>query len=151
MLKNLHPLLSADVLHLLASMGHGDDLVVVDANHPAVTVASATNSGTLVRLPGVRMEEIVEAVLTVFPLDTFVDDPIRRMEPVDRPEDIPEVQADVAGAVARTEPDAPAAVPIERFAFYGEAKKAFGVIQVGDARPYGCFLFRKGVVAPADN
>ena len=143
MLKGIDPILSADVLHLLASMGHGDDLAIVDANHPAATVASETTSGTLIRLPGLRMEEVVRAVLSVYPTDTFVDDPIRRMEVVGNPEEIPEVQADVQSVIGGSQ----AMVGVERFDFYDAAKKGYGVIQVGDARPYGCFLFRKGVIA----
>jgi L-fucose mutarotase len=142
MLKGIDPILSADLLHLLASMGHGDDLAIVDANHPAAAVASETTSGTLIRLPGLRMEEVVRAVLSVYPIDTFIDDPIRRMEVVGNPEEIPEVQADVQSIIGESQ----AMVGVERFDFYDAAKKGYGVIQVGDARPYGCFLLRKGVI-----
>lgn len=146
MLKGIDPILNADVLHLLASMGHGDDLAIVDANHPAATVASSTTSGTLIRLPGLQLEEVIRAILTVFPLDTFVEDPIRRMEVVDGPDSIPPVQSAVQ-SVLNESTDAPhSLVAVERFAFYKAAKSGFGVIQVGDPRPYGCFLFRKGVV-----
>jgi len=130
MLKGINPILSADLLHLLASMGHGDDLAIVDANHPAATVASETTSGTLIRLPGLRMEEVVRAVLSVYPIDTFVDDPIRRMEVVGNPEEIPEVQADVQSIIGESQ----AMAGVERFDFYDAAKKGYGVIQVGDAR-----------------
>lgn len=147
MLKGIDPILSADLLHLLASMGHGDDLALVDANHPAATVAAETTSGILVRLPGVPMERAARAILSVFPLDAFVDDPVRRMEMVGDPVTVPEVQLAVQAEIDRVAETPTRLVGIERFGFYEAAKKAFGVVQVGDARPYGCFLFRKGVVA----
>lgn len=147
MLKNLDPVLSADLLWLLAAMGHGDDLALVDANHPAETIARATTSGRLVRLPGLTMERAARAILSVLPIDDFEADPVRRMQVVGEPDAIPAVQA----AVQR-ELDAALGQPaplagIERFAFYAAARKAFAVVQVGDPRPYGCFLLRKGVIA----
>lgn len=147
MLKGIDPLLDADLLHLLASMGHGDDLAIVDANHPAATVAAETTSGILIRLPGVTMERAVQAVLSVFPLDAFVDDPVRRMEVVGDPGSLPEVQNLVQSTIDTFTEEPTPLVGVERFDFYAAAKKAFGVIQVGDDRPYGCFLFRKGVVS----
>jgi len=146
MLKGIDPVLSADLLYLLAAMGHGDDIALVDANHPAETVSRATVSGRLVRLPGLTMERAARALLSVLPLDTFVEDPVRRMEVVGQPGELPEVQA-----LVQREIDAAADRPlplagVERFAFYAAARKAFAVVQVGDPRPYGCFLFRKGVL-----
>ena len=146
MLKGIDPLLSADLLHLLASMGHGDDLAIVDANHPAATVAAATSSQTLIRLPGVPMEKIVRAVLSVFPVDSFVDDPIRAMAVVGDPDAVPEGQQSVQTVIDEILVDSIPVERLERFAFYAAAKSSFGVIQVGDTRPYGCFLFRKGVL-----
>lgn len=147
MLIGLDPLLSADLLHLLASMGHGDDLALVDANHPAERIARATASGRLIRLPGVRMERAAHAILSVLPIDDFEPDPIRRMQVVGMPDAIPPVQAAVQGVIdAALGPQRPA-MGLERFAFYEAARRAFGVVQVGDPRPYGCFLFRKGVIA----
>ncbi|HEY5794665.1 MAG TPA: RbsD/FucU domain-containing protein [Bosea sp. (in: a-proteobacteria)] len=147
MLKNLDPVLSADLLWLLAAMGHGDDLALVDANHPAETIASATTSGRLVRLPGLTMERAARAILSVLPIDDFEPEPVRRMQVVGDPEAIPAVQAAVQreldAALGKPEPLA----GIERFAFYEAARRAFAVVQVGDPRPYGCFLLRKGVIA----
>ncbi|KRD96280.1 fucose-binding protein [Bosea sp. Root381] len=147
MLKNLDPVLSADLLWLLAAMGHGDDLALVDANHPAETIARATTSGRLVRLPGLTMERAARAILSVLPIDDFEPEPLRRMQVVGDAEAIPEVQAavqrEIDQALGRPEPLA----GIGRFAFYEAAKAAFAVVQVGDPRPYGCFLLRKGVIA----
>lgn len=147
MLKTLDPVLSADLLWILAAMGHGDDLALVDANHPAETIATATTSGRLVRLPGLSMERAARAILSVLPIDDFEPEPLRRMEVVGDAAAIPAVQASV-----QREIDAALGAPtplagIERFAFYEAARRAFAVVQVGDPRPYGCFLLRKGVIA----
>ena len=147
MLKGLDPVLSADLLWLLAAMGHGDDLALVDANHPAETIARATTSGKLVRLPGLSMGRAARAILSVLPIDEFEPEPARRMLVVGDPDAVPqvqlEVQAQLDAALGRALPLA----GIERFSFYEAAKSAFAVVQVGDPRPYGCFLLRKGVIA----
>jgi L-fucose mutarotase len=147
MLKAIDPVLSADLLWVLAAMGHGDDLALVDANHPAERIARTTASGRLVRLPGLSMARVARAILSVLPVDDFEPCPIRRMEVVGDPEALPEAQAEVLAEIAEL---APAALPmcsIERFDFYERAKASFAVVQVGDPRPYGCFLIRKGVIA----
>lgn len=146
MLKNLDPLLTADLLYTLASMGHGDDIAIVDANHPAATVAAETTSGVLIRIPGLPMERVVRAVLSVLPIDTFVDDPLRCMEVVGAPDEVPQVRAAVQTEIDQLPGTPPQLVPVERFAFYDSAKAAYAVLQVGDPRPYGCFLFKKGVI-----
>lgn len=147
MLRNLDPVLSADLLWVLAAMGHGDDLALVDANHPAETIASATTSGRLIRLPGLTMQRTARAILSVLPIDDFEPEPVRRMEVVGDTAAIPDVQravqAEIDKALGRPSPLA----GIERFAFYDQARRAFAVVQVGDPRPYGCFLLRKGVIA----
>ncbi|PWC49559.1 RbsD/FucU family protein [Azospirillum sp. TSA6c] len=147
MLKGLDPLLSPDLLWVLAAMGHGDDLALVDANHPAETIARATISGRLIVLPGVTMARAARGILGVFPLDGFVPDPVRRMEVVGDPAAIPTVQWEVQAEIDRAEGRAQPLQGIERFAFYDAARRAFAVVQVGDPRPYGCFLLRKGVIA----
>lgn len=147
MLRGLDPVLSPDLLHLLASMGHGDDLALVDANHPAETIARETRSGRLIRLPGLAMGRATRAILSVLPIDDFEPDPLRRMEVVGNPAALPKVQAEVLGEMRAALGPAARLAGIERFAFYEAAKKSFGVVQVGDPRPYGCFLIRKGVIA----
>ena len=146
MLKGLDPLLSADLLWILAAMGHGDDIAVVDGNHPAETIARATTSGRLIRLPAVTMERAVAAILTVLPIDDFTDDPVRRMEVVGKPDEIPAVQQAVQAEIARVA-NGIRMTGLERHAFYAAARRAFAVVQCLDPRPYGCFLVRKGVIA----
>jgi L-fucose mutarotase len=147
MLRNIDPLLTPDLLWILAAMGHGDDLALVDGNHPAQRIARATSSGRLVRLPGLTMARAASAILSVLPIDDFVADPVRRMEVVGDAGAIPDVQREVQVEIDRASGKHLPLVGLERFAFYDAAEKAFAVVQVGDARPYGCFLFRKGVLA----
>lgn len=147
MLKGIDPLLSPDLLWILAAMGHGDDLALVDGNHPAETIARATTSGRLVRLPGVGMERAAAAILTLMPIDDFVADPVRRMQVVGAPDEIPPVQRAVQAVVDRAAGASLPMVGVERHAFYAAARAAFAVVQCGDPRPYGCFLIRKGVIA----
>jgi len=147
MLKGIDPVLSPDLLWLLAAMGHGDDLALVDANHPAETIARATTSGRLVCLPGLAMGRAARAILSVLPIDDFEPSPVRRMQVVGDPAAMPVIQQEVQRELDHAAGAALPLVGIERFAFYDAARKAFAVVQVGDPRPYGCFLFRKGVIA----
>jgi L-fucose mutarotase len=146
-LKGLDPLLSADLLWVLASMGHGDDLAIVDANHPAEKIARATTSGRLIRLPGIAMDRAMAAILSVLPVDDFEPEPLRRMLVVGAPGEMPVIQTEVQTVIDATLGRASPMTGIERFAFYAAASQAFAVIQCGDPRPYGCFLVRKGVIA----
>jgi len=147
LLKSIDPVLSADLLWVLAAMGHGDDLALVDANHPAERISRSTASGRLIRLPGLTMARVARAILSVLPIDDFLPDPIRRMQVVGDPDVWPAVQSEVQSEVNAVLTGSAAMRGIERFAFYDAAKAGFAVVQVGDPRPYGCFLFRKGVIA----
>ena len=149
MLKNLDPMLNADVLHALRSMGHGDRLVIADTNFPSDSVARLTALGTLLRIDNVSAARAFRAVLSVLPLDTPLQPSVGRMELMGAPDEIPPVQREVQAEIDRAE-GAPAPMyGIERFAFYEEAKKAYCVIQTGETRFYGCFLVTKGVIPPA--
>ncbi len=143
MLKGLDPLLNADLLHILRAMGHGDDLIIADANFPATTMAKR-----LVRLDGVDAPRVLEAVLSVMPLDDFVDEPCGRIEVVGDPEAVPEVCQDFQKVIDRAEEGRFQLANIERFAFYERARQAFAVVQTGETRLYGCVLLKMGVVRP---
>ncbi|WP_158668653.1 RbsD/FucU family protein [Bradyrhizobium guangdongense] len=147
MLKSIDPILTPDLLWLLASMGHGDDLVFVDANHPAARIAQSTSSQRLIQLPGMSMEVAVRAIMSVYPLDDFDPDPVRVMMPVDDPDRVPEVQHAVLAEVARAAGHSVTPGKLSRADFYRAAAAGFGVVQVGDSRGYGCFLLRKGVIS----
>ncbi|MFM0643055.1 RbsD/FucU domain-containing protein [Paraburkholderia bryophila] len=150
MLKNLDPLLNADILHALRSMGHGDELVICDANFPGSSVARESVLGELLRLDGVSAPRAIRAVLSVMPLDTFIDHPASRMEVVGEPQTIPAVQREAQIEVNAAEGRDVPFVSIERFAFYERARKAYCVISTGEERGYGCFVFTKGVLLAPD-
>ena len=141
MLKGIDPLLNADLLYVLAAMGHGDELALVDNNFPATSHAQR-----LVRLDGVDTSVAGRAILGVFPLDTFVDEPLVRMEVVGAPDDVTPVQAEFHRLAEEAEGREVSMGSLERHAFYERARSAFALVSTSDARPYGCFLLVKGVV-----
>ncbi|BCG73882.1 RbsD or FucU transporter [Mesorhizobium sp. 113-1-2] len=147
MLKGINPLLNADVLQALRAMGHGDDLIIADTNFPSDSVAKQTVHGKLLRIDA-PAAQVVKAVLSLYPLDTFVDDSVARMEIVGKPDEIPAVQKEVQKEIDKAEGKAWPMISVERYAFYERAKKAYCVIQTGERRFYGCFAFRKGVIPP---
>ena len=148
MLKAIDPALNADVLFALRAMGHGDRLVVCDTNFPADSIARRTALGRLLRIDNVSAARAVGAILSVLPLDTFVDDAAIRMEIVGSPLDMPPVQQEVQAAIDRAEGKSWPLVGVERHAFYEMAKTAYCIITTGERRFYGCFLFTKGVIPP---
>ncbi len=150
MLKGIDPRLNADVLYALRSMGHGDVLIIADTNFPSQSVASETVFGDLLRMENLTCAEAIEAVLSILPLDTFVDDFAGRMQVVDAPDDVPEVQQEVQQVIDAAEGAPRPMIAIERFAFYDLAKEAYAVIQTGERRFYGCFMLRKGVIPPEE-
>lgn len=148
MLKNISPLLNADVLYALKAMGHGDYLVLSDLNFPADSIARQTVLGKLLRMENTTSAEAAAAVLSLMPLDTFIDNAAERMEIVGSPAELPPVQQEVQAAVDRAEGKHWPLKSIERFAFYEKAKTAYCVIQTGERRFYGCFVLTKGVLPP---
>ena len=148
MLKGIDNRLNAEVLGCLRAMGHGDVLILCDTNFPADSVARATVTGRLLRMENLTCAEAVGAILSVFPLDTFVDDFAGRMEVVGAPSEVPPVQREVQAEIDHAEGRARPMVSIERFAFYDMARAAYAVIQTGERRFYGCFMLRKGVIPP---
>ena len=147
MLKHLDPLLNADLLHAMRCMGHGDDLIICDTNFPADSVARATVYGKLLRIDA-DAPRAVRAILSLFPLDTFVDDAAARMEVVGKPNELLPVAKEVQAEIDRAEGKFWPLVSIERFAFYEAAKKSYCVVQTLERRFYGCFKFKLGVIAP---
>ena len=148
MLKNIDPLLNADVLYALCAMGHGDELILCDTNFPADSVARQTVLGRLLRIDGIGAARAARAILSVFPLDSFVDDVALRMEVVGAPDEVPAVQVEVQREIDRAEGRPRPMGSLERFAFYERSKRTYGVIATGESRFYGCFVFKKGVIPP---
>ena len=148
MLRNFVNRLNADVIQVLRAMGHGDDLVICDSNFPADSVARHTITGNLLRMDNLTAAEAIAAILSVMPLDSFVDTPAERMEVGGNPKDIPPVQAEVQKAIDKAEGKSWPMGTVERFAFYEKARNAYAVIVTGETRFYGCFILKKGVIAP---
>jgi L-fucose mutarotase len=141
MLRGIHPLLTADLLHALASMGHGDEIVVVDANFPAASVARR-----VVALPGADAPSVLDAILTVFPLDTMEVPAVLTMGVVGDPQAVPPPVADFAAVLTEHGYADQEIGALERHEFYERARKAFAVVRTGELRPYGNVLLVKGVV-----
>lgn len=148
MLKGIDPLLNSEILGALRAMGHGDDLIIADTNFPSDSIARQTRLGRLLRIDNTTAAQAVRAVLSVYPLDGFVNDAAARMEMVGAPQDVPPVQAEVQTEIDRAEGKSWPMIGVERYAFYERAKQAYAVIQTGERRFYGCFAFRKGVIPP---
>jgi len=143
MLRGIDPILSPDLLHILRAMGHGDELVIADANFPAESIARR-----VVRLDGLEATRVLEAVLTLLPLDTFVEHPALTMEVVGDAASTPPVVVAFQEIIDRTA-DAPVPLSgLERHAFYDRARQAFAAIQTGERRLYGNIILKRGVVAP---
>lgn len=143
MLINIDPILSPELLHALRSMGHGDKLVLADANFPSASLAKK-----LIRLDGVNIPNATKAILSVLPLDSFVDYPVERMEIDDNPDEINDVHQDLIDVLKISAGDKWRVGSIERFKFYEEAKQAYMIVSTTDARAFGCFIITKGVIKP---
>ena len=129
MLLGLDPVLSPDLLHALAAMGHGDRLALVDANDPA------TRRRRVIELPGIDMPRALQAVLSVFPIDTFVPDPCAVMQVVGEADALPPVQAEMNAVLAKH--GAKPAASLERHACHAAAEAAYAIVQTGERRIYG--------------
>jgi len=147
MLKGINPLLTPELLKLLCEMGHGDEIVLADANFTAESLATRP----VLRLSGAGMHDTCVAVLSVFPLDSHVAQPVAYMRVGDKPEGYrSELQRSV---VQRMERDGVArsdqCEALERFAFYERARRAYAIVQTGELQAYANFVFKKGVIAEA--
>jgi L-fucose mutarotase len=142
MLKGIDPVLGPDLLAALRAMGHGDEIVVADANFPA-----AANAKRLVRADGVDAVRLVRAIAALMPLDEFVPAAAFRMAVVDAPGEEPAITAAFAAALAEGGYTGPIE-PLERHAFYARAREAFAIVASGETRLYGNLILKKGVVRP---
>ena len=143
MLINIDPLLSPELLSIMQSMGHGDKIVLSDANFPA-----HSNNSRVARLDGIDVPRAARAILSVFPLDSFVPNPVQRMEIDGKPDEINEVHQDLINIVNEVSGSHWKVGSIERQKFYEETRKAYAVVSTSESRPYGCFIFTKGVIKP---
>lgn len=145
MLKGLDPKLSAQLVYLMMQMGHGDEIAVVDANFPAHSTALETISGELVDLPGMDAPTLIGAMLNHLPLE-FYDFCAWRMEIDNAPDEMGEVHNVVFELLEKARPEAANLGSLERQKFYERAKNTFAIVRVGEMRPFGCFILRKGVI-----
>ena len=141
MLYNIDPVLSPDLLYTLRAMGHGDELVLVDANFPAEALGPQC-----VRLDGIDNNSVLRAVLSVMPLDSFVPNPALCMEVVGDPDAVPDAVKDFQSIINETAKTPSEIQSLERFAFYEHAAKACAVVQTGERRLYGNIILKKGVI-----
>ena len=144
MLKNISPLLTPQLLFGLAKLGHGDDVALVDANFPADRIAEQAHA-RLVHLPGLSTTQVLQAVLSVLPLDSFDSPCSWTMQVVGDAQAVPVPVAEFKHALRAADEAAPGS--LERFAFYEHARSARLVVQTGDQRKYANILLRKGVIA----
>ncbi|MEF2554173.1 RbsD/FucU domain-containing protein [Aurantimonas sp. A2-1-M11] len=144
MLKGIDPLLNADILGVLAAMGHGDEIVITDANFPSESVAHHTVYGTTLRMD-CSAPRAVQAILSLLPVDDFEPDAVRYMNVVGDPQAVPDVIAEGA-ALFRAE--GAELTGVDRFDFYDQARQAYAIVQTGERRFYGNFIIRKGVIPP---
>lgn len=140
MLKGISPLFSPELLAAIYRMGHGDEIVLADAHFPG----HSTND-CVIRADGLLIEDLLEAILPLFALDNYVDDPVVMMAcvPGDTPD--PAVEAGYRGVIDTFAPGAPAIKFVERYVFYERASSAFAVVMSGDTRQYANIILKKGV------
>jgi L-fucose mutarotase len=141
MLKGIDPLLSGDLLRILDDMGHGDRLLLVDRNYPA-----AASGKPVIRLGEASILRAATAILSVFPLDSFIEHPLERMEVEDDPQRTTAVQDELLELASRSEGRALKYGIVPRRDFYQQAREAYAVVHTLDSTPYGCFILHKGVI-----
>ena len=144
MLHGIHPLIHADLLHALASMGHGDEIAIVDANFPA-----ASTGRRLFHVTTARAADALDAILTLLPLDSFATPAAFSMQVVGNPSAVPDPVSEFADVLARRAPGRATLGALEREAFYARARDAFAVVRTADVRAYGNILLVKGTLHDA--
>jgi len=140
MLKGISPLISPDLLAVLCRMGHGDEIVLADAHFPGETM-----NARVLRADGLRIADLLDAILPLFELDAYVDDPVAMMDAVPGDTLDPAVGAAYRAAIDRHAPGTPPIARLERFAFYERAQRAFCVVMTGETAKYGNIILKKGV------
>ena len=140
MLKGISPLLSPELLAVLCRMGHGDELVLADAHFPGETMGKR-----VLRADGLKIADLIDAILPIYELDSYVEAPLVMMAAVPGDKLDPKVEKAYRAAVDRHAPKTPPIVRMERFAFYDRAKQAFAVVMTGETAKYGNLILKKGV------
>jgi L-fucose mutarotase len=140
MLKGISHLISPSLLEILARMGHGDEIVLADAHFPGETF-----NPRVLRADGLRIPDLLEAILPLFELDAYVDAPLIMMAPVAGDDLDPRVEAAYMKSILKTNPTVAPIARIGRFEFYERTRKAFAVVMTGETAKYGNIILKKGV------
>lgn len=140
MLKGISPVISPELLGVLARMGHGDEIVLADAHFPGDSMNS-----TVLRADGIRIPDLLAGILPLFEIDTYVDDPLVMMSPVEGDTLDPAVENDYLVPIKKFSPDSPGITRIDRYSFYDRARMAFAVVMTGELAKYGNIILKKGV------
>ena len=140
MLKGIDPIMSPELLKILAEMGHGDEIVLADAHFPGHTFCPKN----VLRGDGLQIPDLLEGIVPLFELDSYAD-PLVMMAPVEGDELDPQVEAGYMAAIRKSAPDAPDATRIGRFEFYERAEKAYACVMTGTTAKYGNIILKKGV------
>ncbi|MFZ2286267.1 MAG: L-fucose mutarotase [Bacteroidales bacterium] len=140
MLKGISPLISPQLLEVMARMGHGDELVLADAHFPGETLGKR-----VIRADGLRIADLLEAILPLFELDSYVPHPVVMMEPVAGDRVDPQVEDSYLKSILVTNPDLPPIKRLDRYTFYERAMNAFAVVMTGETAKYGNIILIKGV------
>jgi len=140
MLKKISPLFSPELLATLYKMGHGDEIVLADAHFPGDTM-----NKNVIRADGLEIEALLDAILPLYALDSYADDPVVMMQVVAGDEPDPAVESGYRSVIDKYAPETPAIALIDRFAFYERAQSAFAVVMTGDTRKYANIIIKKGV------
>ena len=141
MLIGISPVISPDLLSVLHRMGHGDEIVLADAHFPGESC-----NDLVLRADGIRVPELLDGILPLFPLDEYVESPVFMMAPVPGDALDPAVEQSYRTVIDKHWPNTPPIARVERFAFYEKAKKAFAVVMTGETAKYGNIILKKGVV-----
>ena len=143
MLIGINPILSPEMLKTMRSMGHGDTIALVDSNFPSNSL-----NKNVIRMDGLNITAALKAILSVFPLDSFVKFPAIRMEIDNQPKKINDDHSDFIRTIKKYSGKKWKIGSISRKKFYEEAKKSYAIIQTSESRPFGCFILTKGVILP---
>ena len=141
MLVGISPLIGPELLSTLCRMGHGDEIVLADAHFPGESC-----SRRCLRADGLLIADLLEGILPLFALDTYVDHPVATMAPVPGDQLDPAVESSYRQVIDRHWPDTPAIEQVERFAFYERTREAFAVVMTGDTAKYGNIILKKGEI-----
>ncbi|MFA9392157.1 MAG: L-fucose mutarotase [Prolixibacteraceae bacterium] len=140
MLKGISPIISPQLLEVLARMGHGDEIILADAHFPG----ESFNKNVL-RADGLRIADLLEAILPLFELDAYVPAPLCMMAAVKGDQLDPAVEEAYLKAIHKTNPNVAPIERIDRFDFYDKARGAFAVVMTGETAKYGNIILKKGV------